>query len=125
MDASVALGVISSSSRRFLAIEPYDHFAYGMHGLSLLSDFCSCGRCLHYPLFAYLDLSPVRSSKSCLAVKSLRVPFGVNLILPFSTVLLVKARVLPTDDTNCKDSIQGLGPTVMRFWPKEPWIMNL
>ena len=91
-----------------------------MRDLSLLSDFCSCGRCLHYPLVAYLGLSPVRGSRSCLAVESLRVPFDADLILPFLTVSLVEARVLPTNDANCRVSIRGLGPTVMGFWPKEP-----
>ena len=42
-DAFAALGVTSSSSRRFLAVEPYDHFAYGMWDLSLLNDFARVG----------------------------------------------------------------------------------
>ena len=91
-----------------------------MRDLSLLRDFGSCGRCLHYPLVACLDLSPVRGSRSCLAVGSLRVPFGADLILPFLTVSLVEARVLPTDGANCRVTIRGPGPTVMGFWPKEP-----
>ena len=91
-----------------------------MRDLSLLSDFCSCGRCLHYPLVACLDLSLVRGSRSCLAVGSLRVPFGADLILPFLMVSLVEARVLPTDGANCRVTIRGPGPTVMGFWPKEP-----
>ena len=86
----VALGVTSSSSRRFLVVEPYDHFAYGMRDLSLLSGLCSWGRCLHYPLIAYLGLSAVRGSRSCLAVESLHVPFDTDLILPFLTVSLVE-----------------------------------
>ena len=114
-DAFAALGVTSSSSHRFLAVEPYDHFAYGMQDLSLLSGFCSWGRCLHYPFVAYLDLSPVRGSRSCLAIVSLRVPLGADPILPFLTVSLVEARVFPTDGANCRVSIQGLGPTVMGF----------
>ena len=114
-DVFATLGVTSSSNRRFLAVEPYDHFAYGMRDIFLLSDFYSYGRCLHYPLVAYLDLSPVRGSRSCLVVESLRVPFGADLILPFLTVSLVEARVLPTDGANYRVSIRGLGPTVMGF----------
>ena len=106
-DAFAALGVTSSSSRRFLAVKPYDRFAYGMRDLSLLSDFCSCGRCLHYPLAACLDLSPVRGSKSCLAVGSLCVRFGADLILPFLTVSLVETQVLPTDPANCRVNLFG------------------
>ena len=90
-DAFATLGVTSSSSRRFLAVEPYDRFAYGVRDLSLLSDFCSCGTCLHYPLVACLDLSLVRGSRSCPAIGSLRVPFGADLILPFLAVLLIEA----------------------------------
>ena len=81
-----------------------------MRDLSLSSDFCSCGRCLHYPLAACLDLSPVRGSKSCLVVGGLRVRFGADLILPFLTVSLVEALVLPTDDANCRVSLWGPGP---------------
>ena len=98
----VALGVTFPSSRRFLVVEPCDRFAYGMRDLSLSSDFCSCGKCLHYPPAACLDLSPVRDSKNCLAVGSLCVQFSADLILPFLTVSLVEAQVLPTDDANCK-----------------------
>ena len=94
------LGVTSSSSRQFLTVEPYDRPAFGMHDLSLSSDFCSCGRYLHYSLVTYLDLFPVRGSRSCPAVGSLRVPFGANLILPSLTVSLTKAQVLPTDGAN-------------------------
>ena len=75
-------------------------------------------RCLSWSL-------PVWGSKSCLAVGSLRVPYGAGLILPLLTVSHVKAWVLPTDGANCKDSIRGLGPTIMGFWAKEPWTMNL
>ena len=114
------LGATFPSSRRFLAVEPYDRFAYGMHDISLLSDFCSCGRCLHYPLVACLDLSLVRDSRSCLAVGSPHVLFGADLILPFLTVSLVEARVLPTDGANCRVAIRGPSLTVMGFWPKEP-----
>ena len=96
-----------------------------MRDLSLLSEVCSCGRCLHYPLVTCLDLSPVRGSRSCLAVWSLRVPFGAELILPFLMVSLVEARVPPTDGANCKVMVRGPGPTVMGFWPKEPYTMNL
>ena len=124
-DAFAALGVTSSSSRRFLAVEPYDHFAYRMRDLSLLSDFCSCGRCLHYPLVAYLNLSPVRGSRSCLVVVSPCVPLGADPILPFLTVSPVEARVLPTDGANCRVTFWGPGPTGRRFWPKEPYTMNL
>ena len=114
-DAFATLGLTFSSSRRFLAVEPYDRFAYGMRDLSLLSDFYSCGRCLHYPLAACLDLSPVRGSKSYLATGSLRVPFGMDLILPSLTVTLAKAQVLPTDGANCRVTVRGLGPTGMGF----------
>ena len=99
------LSVTSSSSRRFLAVEPYDRFAFGMRVLSLLSDFCSCGRYLRYPLVACLDLFPVRGSRSCPAVGSPRVPFGADLILPSLTVSLAEAQVLPTDGTNCRVAI--------------------
>ena len=114
-DTFAALGVTSSSSRRFLAVEPYDHPAFGMRDLSLSSDFCSCGRYLRYPLVACLDFFPVRGSRSCPAVGSLRVPFGADLILPSLTVSLVEAQVLPIDGANCRVSIWGLGPTVMGF----------
>ena len=109
-DTFAALGVTSSSSRRFLAVEPYDHPAFGMRDLSLSSDFCSCGRYLRYPLVACLDLSPVRGSRSCLAVGSLRVPFGADLILPSITVSLVEAQVLPTDGANCRGCDSGPRP---------------
>ena len=124
-DAFATLGVTSSSSRRFLAVEPYDRFAYGMRDLSLLSNFYSCGRCLHYPLVTCLDLSPVRGSRSCPIVGSLCVPFGIDLVLPSLMVSLVEAQVLPTDDANCRVAIRGPGPTGMGFWPKEPETMNL
>ena len=101
-DVFVALSITSSSSHRFLAVKPCDRFAYGMRDLSLSSDFYSCGRCSHYPLAACLDLYPVRDSKSCLVVGSLRVRFGADLILPFLTVSLVETQVLPTDDSNCR-----------------------
>ena len=110
-DVFVALGVTSSSSRQFLAVEPSDRFAYGMRDLSLSSDFCSCGRCLHYPLTACLVLSPVRGSKSCLAIGSLCVRFGADLNLPFLMVSLVKAQVLPTDGANYMGSFWGPSPT--------------
>ena len=92
-DAFAALGVTSSSSRQFLAVEPYYCPAFGMRDLSLLSDFCSCGRYLRYLLVACLDLFPVQGSKSYLAVGSLCVWFGADLILPFLTVSLVEAIV--------------------------------
>ena len=91
-----------------------------MRDLSLSSDFRSCGRYLHYPLVACLDLSPVRGSRSCPVVGSLHVPFGAYLILPSLTVSLAEAQVLPTDGANCRVAIQGPGPTGMGFWPKEP-----
>ena len=47
-DAFAALGVASSSSHQFLAVKPFNRFAYGMHGLSLSSGFCSCGRYSHW-----------------------------------------------------------------------------
>ena len=122
---SAALGAASSSSHQFLAIKPFNRFAYGMHDLSLLSDFGSCGRCLHYPLVACLDLFLVRGLRSCLAVRSLRVLFGTNLILPSLTVSLAEAQVLPTDGANCRVTIRGPDPTGMGFWPKEPKTMNL
>ena len=124
-DAFVALGVTFSLSHRFLAVEPYDRPAFGMRDLSLSSDFCSCGRYLHYPLVACLKLSPVRGSKSCPAVGSLRVPFGADLILPSLTVSLAEAQVLPTDGTNCRVAIRGPSPTSIGFWPKELETMNL
>ena len=99
------LGVTSSSSRRFLAVEPYDRPVFRMRDLSLSSDFCLCGRYLRYPLVACLDLSPVRGSRSCLAVGSLRVPFGANLILPSLTVSLAEAQVLPIDSANYRVTI--------------------
>ena len=73
-----------------------------MRDLSLSSDFYSCGRCSHYPLAACLNLSPVRDTKSCLAVGSLRVRFGADLILPFLTVSLVEAQILPIDGAICR-----------------------
>ena len=119
------LGVTSSSSRQFLTVKPYDRPAFGMRDLSLSSVFCSCGRYLHYPLVACLDLSSVRGSRSCPIVGSLCVPFGVDLVLPSLMVSLVEAQVLPTDDANCRVAIRGPGPTGMGFWPKEPETMNL
>ena len=109
-DVFAALGAASSSSHQFLAVEPCDHFAYGMHDISLSSDFCSCGRCSHCLLVACLDLSPVRDSKSCLAVGNLRARFGTDLILPFLTVSLVETQVLPTDDANYRVDVWGPGP---------------
>ena len=76
-----------------------------MRDLSLLSDFCSCGRYLHYPIVACLDLFPVQGSEGCPVVGSLRVPFGADLILPFLTVSLAEAQVLPTDGANCRVKI--------------------
>ena len=105
------LGPASSSSHRFLTVKPCDRFAYGMCDLSLSSDFYSCGRCSHCPLAACLDLSPIRDSRSCLAVGSLRVRFGTDLILPFLTVSLVKTQVLPTDGANCRVNFWSPGPT--------------
>ena len=99
-DIFAALGATSSSSHRFLAVKPCDRFAYGIRDFSLSSDFCSCGRCSHCPLVACLDLSPVRGSKSCLVIGSLRVRFGADLILPFLTVSLVETQVLLTDGAN-------------------------
>ena len=96
-----------------------------MRDLSLLSDFCSCGRYLHYPLVACLDLFLVRGLRSCPAVRSLRVLFGADLILPSLTVSLAEAQVLPTDGANCRVTIRGPDPTGMGFWPKEPKTMNL
>ena len=110
-DVFVALDVTFPSSRRFLAVEPCDRFAYGMRDISLSSDFCSCGKCLHYPIVACLDLSLVRGSKNCLAVGRLCVRFGADLILPFLTVSLVEAQFLPTNDVNCKVTLWGPGPT--------------
>ena len=77
-------------------------------------------RCLHYPLIAYLGLSAVRGSRSCLAVENLCVPFNADLILPFLTVSLVEARVLPTDGANCRVTVRGSGPTIRWIRPKEP-----
>ena len=114
------LSATSSSDRRFLTVEPYYRPPYGMRGLSLSNDFCSYGRHSHYPFVACLDLSPIRGSRSCLAVKSLRVLFDADLILSLLTVSLIEARVLPTDSANCRVSIWGPGPTIMRFQPKEP-----
>ena len=108
-DVFVALDVTFPSSRRFLAVEPCDRFAYGMRDLSLSSDSCSCEKCLHYPLAACLDLSPVRGSKNCLAVGSLCVRFGADLILLFLTVSLVETQVLPTNGANCRVSLWGPG----------------
>ena len=124
-DAFATIDATSSSSSQFLTVEPYDHFTFGMRDLSLLSNFCSCERYLHYPLVACLDLSPVRGSRSCPAVGSLRVPFGADLILPSLMVSLAEAQILPTDGTNCRVTIWGPGPTGMGFWPKEPETMNL
>ena len=124
-DAFAALGITSSSSRQFLTVEPYYRPAFGMRDISLSSDFCSCGRYLRYLLVACLDLFPVRGSKSCPAVGSLRVPFSADLILPSLTISLAEAQVLPTDGANCRVTIQGLGSTGMGFWPKEPETMNL
>ena len=103
-DAFAALGVASSSSHQFLAVKPFNRFAYGMHGISLSSGFCSCGRCSHYPFAACLNLSPVRDSKNCPAVGNLRVQFGVDLILSSLMVSLVETQVLPTDGANCRVS---------------------
>jgi len=71
--------------------------------LSLLGVSCSCGRCLHYLLVVYLDLSPVRGLKNFLAVGSLGVPFGADLVLPLLMVSLIKEQVFPIDGANCKD----------------------
>ena len=124
-DAFAALGATSSLSRRFLAVEPYYRSAFGMCNLSPSSDFYSCGRYLRYPLVACLDLFPVRGSKSCPTVGSLRVLFGADLILPSLTVSLAEAQVLPTDGANCRVAVQDPDPTGMGFWPKEPETMNL
>ena len=114
------LDATSSSGRRFLAGEPYYCPAFGMHDLSLSNGFCSNGRYLHYPLTSCLDPFPVRGSKSYLTVGSLCVRFGADLILPFLTVSLVEAQVLPTDGANCRASFWGPGLTGRWFWPKEP-----
>ena len=89
-DVFAALGAASSSNHQSPAREPFDHFAYGMHGLSLSIGFYSCERCSHCPLVACLGLSLVRGSKNCPAVGSLHVRSGADLILPFLTVSLVK-----------------------------------
>ena len=93
--------VALSHRRRFHLVGFSISAASGMRNLSLLSDFCSCGRDLHYPLVACLDLSPVRGSRSCPAVGSLRVPLGADLILSFLMVSLAEAQVLPIDGVNC------------------------
>ena len=119
-DAFVALDVTSSSSHRFLAVEPYDCPAFRMRNLSLSSDFCSCGRYLHYPLVACLNLSPIQSSRSYPTVGSLHVPFGADLILPSLMVSLTEAQVLPIDGANCRIAIRGPSPTGMGSSSKEP-----
>ena len=119
-DAFVALGATSSSSHRFLAVEPYYRPAFGTRDLSLSSDFCLCGRYLRYPFVASLDLFPVRGSKSCSAVGSLRVPLWADLTLPSQAISLAEAQVLPTDGANCRVTIQSLGPTGMGIWSKKP-----
>ena len=110
-DVFAALGAASSSNHQFLAIKPFNRFAYGMHDLSLSSGFCSCEKCSHCPLVACLGLSPVRDSKYCPAVGNPHVRFGVDLILPFLTVSLVETQVLPTDGANCRVGLWGPDPT--------------
>ena len=89
-DVFAALGATSSSNRQSLAVEPFDHFAYGVHDLSLLNGFYSCERCSHYPLVDYLGPSLVRDLKNCHAVEILHVRFGADLIIPSLTVSLVE-----------------------------------
>ena len=103
--AFAALNATSSSGRQFLAGKPCYRLAFGMHNLSLSNGFCLCGRYLRYHLIACPDLFPVRGSKTCPPIGSLRVPFGADLILPSLTVSLVDAQVLPTDGANCKVTI--------------------
>ena len=117
-DVFVALGAASSLNHQFLAVKPFDRFAYGMHDLYLSSGSCSCERCSHCPLVACLGLSPVRDSKNCPTVGNLHVRFGADLILPFLTVSLVETQVLPTDGVNCRVGFWGLGPASKWFWPK-------
>ena len=50
----------------------------------------------------------------------MRVPFGTDLILPFPTVALVEAPILPTGGANCKVTIWSPSPTSMGSWSKEP-----
>ena len=100
-DVFAALGAASSSNHQSLTVEPFDRFACGMHELSLLSGFYSCARCSHCPLVAYLGPFLVRDSKNCPAVGNPHVRSGTSLILPFLTVSLVEAQVLPTDGANC------------------------
>ena len=109
-DVFAALGAASSSNHQSLAIEPFNRFAYGMHGLALSSGFYSCERCSHCPPVACLGLFLVRGSKNCPAIGSLHFRFGADLILPFLTVSLVETQVLPTDGTNCKGRFWGPGP---------------
>ena len=119
-DVFATLDAASSSNHQFLAVKPFDRFAYGMHDLYLSSGSCSCERCSHCPLVACLGLSLVRGSKNCPAVGNLHVQFGADLILPFLTVSLVETQVLPTDGTNCKGRFWGPGPASKWFWPKGP-----
>ena len=128
-DVVAALGAASSSNHQSLAVEPFDRFAYGMHDLSLLSDFYLCKRCSHCPLIDYLGPSLIRDSKNCPTVGNLHVRFGADLILPFLTISLVETQVLPTDGANCRGGFWGgfWGPglTSKWFWPKSPLTMNL
>ena len=97
----------------------------GMHDLSLSSDFCSCGRYSHHPLIACFDLFPVRGSESCPVVGSLRVPFGADLILPFLTVSLAKAQVLPQMAPIVGSQFRAQAQQVWGSGPKSPETMNL
>ena len=119
-DVSATFGVASSSDHQSLVVEPFDHFAYGMHDPSLLSGFYSCERCSHCPFVDYLGPSLVRDLKNCPAVENLHVRFGADLILPFLTVSLVNTQVLPTDGANCGGSFWSPGPASEWFWPKSP-----
>ena len=110
-DVFATLGASSSSNHQFLAVKPFDRFAYGMHDLSLSSGPCSCERCSHCPLVACLILSLVRDSKSYPAVGNLHVRFGADLILPFLTASLVETQVFPTNGANCRVGLWGPGPT--------------
>ena len=93
-DVFAALGATSSSNHQSLAIEPFNRFAYGMHGLALSSGFYSCERYSHCPLVACLGLSLVRGSKYCPAIGSLHVRSGADLILLSLKVSLDETQVL-------------------------------
>ena len=124
-NVSTVLGAAFSSNHQSLVVKPFDRFAYGMHGPSLLSGFYSCERYSRCPLADYLGLSLVRYLQNCLAVENLHVRFGAGLILPFLTVSLVETQILPIDGANCKVGFWGPGPANRQFWPKRPSTMNL